>query len=101
MYQGNGEVDTWGYGHMYPVAEIKGATYAQVSQWATASLIRQIGQASGEKLRVTYGVRQQPVLSPAGDIQIMRRTKENAPKAKFLVLYRPSNEMEEYDYTGK
>lgn len=36
----------WGYGHMYPVAEIKGATYAQVSQWATASLIRQIGQAS-------------------------------------------------------
>ena len=70
-------------------------------QFGDNSFIEYTYSASGEKLRVTYGVRQQPVLSPVGDIQIMRRTKENAPKAKFLVLYRPSNEMEEYDYTGK
>ncbi len=35
----------WGYHQMYPVAEIRGATYAQVSQWATPSLITQLGNA--------------------------------------------------------
>ena len=34
------------------------------------------------------------------DIQIMRGEKNNMPKATFLVLYRPSYEMEEYDYTN-
>ncbi len=34
------------------------------------------------------------------DIQIMRGEKNNMPKATFLVLYRPSYEMKEYDYTN-
>ena len=35
------------------------------------------------------------------DIRIKRNTKENAPNAIFLILYRPSYEMKEYDYTEK
>ena len=33
------------------------------------------------------------------DIQFMRKAKENAPNAAFIILYRQLFEMEEYDYT--
>lgn len=83
----------WGYGSMYPVAKIEGATYAEVESWLGATTINNLADNTTTVSAVLNTIRS--ILSGKG---VLLTTYTYTPQVGMASMTAPNGEVTTYEY---
>lgn len=83
----------WGYGSMYPVAKIEGATYAEVESWLGATTINNLADNTTTVSAVLNTIRS--ILSGKG---VLLTTYTYTPQVGMISMTAPNGEVTTYEY---